>query len=68
MFVDFISIGYLKDIHAGSLGTMLMWKNLTAIYQEAAENNLNLYYSSGMVSGEYKTRWRHPLSFGRSII
>jgi len=68
MFVDFINIGYRKDINAGSLGTMLMWKNLTALYQEAAENNLNLYYSYGMMSGEYKTRWCHPVSLGRSII
>ncbi|MBX4650831.1 hypothetical protein CWS51_15655 [Klebsiella michiganensis] len=45
MFADFISIGYRKDINAGSLGTMLMWKNFTAFYQEATENNLNLYYS-----------------------
>ncbi|MEJ1267313.1 hypothetical protein WDV93_07530 [Pantoea ananatis] len=40
MFVDFINIGYRIDSNAGAVGTMLMWKNLTALYQEAAEKQL----------------------------
>lgn len=68
MFVDFINIGYRIDSNAGAVGTMLMWKNLTALYQEAAEKQLPLHYSYGSMSGDYKNRWCHSVNNGRVII
>ena len=66
-FVDFINIGYRMNENAGALGTMIMWKNLTSLYQDARENNQTLYYSYGALSGEYKARWCHPVPLGRVI-
>ncbi|NQS87467.1 transcriptional regulator [Pantoea allii] len=68
MFVDFINIGYRMDSNAGAVGTMLMWKNLTSVYQDAADIQLPLYYSYGSMSGDYKNRWCHSVNNGRVII
>jgi hypothetical protein len=66
-FVDFINIGYTQESPLNSLGTILMWRNLTSLTAEAAEKNQNLFYSYGFMSGEYKTRWCNSLSVGRAI-
>lgn len=68
LFVDFINIGYRMDANAGALGTMLMWKNLTSLHQEAVANGQNLHYSYGAMSGDYKSRWCQPVSLGRVVI
>ena len=68
MFVDFINIGYRMDSNAGAVGTMLMWKNLTSLHQEASDKQVPLYYSYGSMSGEYKNRWCHAVPNGRVII
>lgn len=68
MFVDFINIGYRMDAKAGALGTMIMWKNLTSLHQEATDSNRELHYSYGALSGDYKARWCHPASVGRVVI
>lgn len=68
LFVDFINIGYRMDMNAGALGTMLMWKNLTSLHQEAGDKNYDLHYSYGFMSGAYKNRWCKPVSLGRVVI
>lgn len=67
-FVDFINIGYRQAKNSHSLGTMIMWKNLTTLTEEAKEKGLDLFYSYGFMSGEYKTRWCNPHSTGRVLI
>ncbi|HAU8266355.1 TPA: transcriptional regulator [Kluyvera intermedia] len=67
-FVDYINIGYKQEKNGTSMGTVLMWKNLTAINSEAQSANKRLYYSYGFMSGEYKKRWCNPESIGRALI
>lgn len=67
-FVDYINIGYKQGRFGTSLGTVLMWKNLTTLSSEAQSINKMLYYSYGFMSGEYKKRWCNPESVGRSLI
>lgn len=67
-FVDFINIGYKQDTPVNSIGTMLMWRNLTALSAESDKNNHRLYYSYGSMCGDYKKRWCNPVSVGRVLI
>lgn len=66
-FVDFINIGYDTDIKNHPIGTMMMWQNLQAANEQAMKLNSPLYYSYGMMSGEYKGRWCEPRSNGRTL-
>jgi len=67
-FVDYINIGYKQGKNGTSMGTVLMWKNLTAMNSEAQSANKRLYYSYGFMSGDYKNRWCNPESIGRALI
>lgn len=67
-FVDFINIGYDTDIKKHPIGTMMMWQNLQAANEQAEALKKPLYYSYGMMSGEYKSRWCDPQSNGRVIV
>lgn len=67
IFADFINIGYLSGDDYGALGTIIMWKNLTSLYEESVEKNVQLYYSYGSMSGKYKERWCHPMKVGRVL-
>jgi hypothetical protein len=67
-FVDFINIGYKQNTPVNSIGTMLMWRNLTMLSAESNMNNQRLHYSYGAMSGEYKKRWCNPASVGKVLI
>ncbi|MDF7679497.1 transcriptional regulator [Enterobacteriaceae bacterium ESL0689] len=62
-FLDFINIGYDISLHQHPIGTMLMWENLCL----ANDIKKPLTYSYGMMSGQYKKRWCHPVSVGRTL-
>lgn len=64
-FADYINIGYKKNEDIDSIGTMLMWNNLKMLNNEALSKGLDLHYSFGFMSGEYKTRWCTPAAVGR---
>ncbi|QIU92186.1 transcriptional regulator [Yokenella regensburgei] len=68
LFVDYINIGYKQDTAVNSLGTILMWKNLSVLNAESIECGKKLYYSYGFMAGEYKARWCNPESLGRTLI
>jgi hypothetical protein len=68
LFVDYINIGYKQDTSVNSLGTILMWKNLSVLHAEAVECGKIPYYSYGFMAGEYKARWCNPESVGRILI
>lgn len=68
IFVDYINIGYKPSTEINSLGTIMMWRNLTEINSSALESKKNLYYSFGHMSGDYKERWCIPEPVGRSLI
>ncbi|MGK0705304.1 transcriptional regulator [Yokenella regensburgei] len=68
LFVDYINIGYKQDTSVNSLGTILMWKNLSVLSAESIECGKRLYYSYGFMAGEYKERWCKPESLGRTLI
>jgi hypothetical protein len=67
-FVDYINIGYKQNSQLNSIGTIMMWRNLTTLNSEALMANENLFYSYGFMSGEYKERWCKPESIGRALI
>ncbi|MEI9745897.1 transcriptional regulator [Enterobacter ludwigii] len=66
-FVDFINIGYKKQIQTDSVGTILMWNNLKVLHAEAVNKDINLIYSYGFMSGDYKKRWCIPANTGRVL-
>lgn len=66
-FVDFINIGYDLSLKKHSLGTLIMWRNLKLAEAYSMENKIDLTYSFGAMSGEYKTRWCNPTRVGRLI-
>ncbi len=68
IFVDYINIGYKPNSEINSLGTIMMWRNLSKLNSMAAGLNKNLYFSFGHMSGDYKERWCMPESVGRSLI
>ncbi|KPU05794.1 transcriptional regulator [Enterobacter cloacae subsp. cloacae] len=68
IFVDYINIGYKTSSKTNSLGTIMMWRNLSRLNYEAVESGKNLYFSFGHMSGDYKERWCIPASVGRSLI
>lgn len=68
LFVDYINIGYKPNTSINSLGTIMMWRNLTEINNFAMQHNKNLYYSFGHMSGDYKERWCVPEPVGRTLI
>ena len=67
-FVDFINIGYKTSSNIHSAGTMIMWKNINTLHEEASLEGKKLHYSYGVMSGDSKGSWCKPMPLGRSII
>lgn len=67
VFIDYINIGYDTEMKEHSLGTIMMWNNLTAAHAYAEEKGQPLHFSYGMMSGEYKAMWCNPVKVGKVI-